>query len=306
EEHGLARRALRVYERATQAVARERRLEMYLYYAAKTAELLGVPATRAVYERGIEELGDKDAVALILEYARAECRLAEIDRARALYAYAAPMGVEALWAVWHEFEVQHGNEDTFKEMLRVKRAAQARRTTDARFLAAAEVEKQEKQRAAEAAAVAAAADKLKEPYPKLVEGVVVKGFGRGSKELGIPTANLPSEVVDRDLDKIPIGVYYGWAQVGDGEVYPMVMSLGWNPFYKNEKRSGEVHIINKFKDDFYGQNMKIAILGYIRPERDYDSLEALVNDINFDIRAGVESLEREKYAEIKDHLFFKK
>ncbi|KAJ2818397.1 riboflavin kinase, partial [Coemansia furcata] len=116
---------------------------------------------------------------------------------------------------------------------------------------------------------------FKEPYPKLVEGVVVKGFGRGSKELGIPTANLPSEVVDRALTDIKIGVYYGWAQVCGGEVYPMVMSLGWNPFYKNEKRSGEVHIINKFKDDFYGQNMKIAILGYIRPERDYDSLEAL-------------------------------
>ena len=35
------------------------------------------------------------------------------------------------------------------------------------------------------------------------------------------------------------GVYYGWAQIGGkgSEVYPMVMSLGWNPYYKNEKRS---------------------------------------------------------------------
>ena len=43
------------------------------------------------------------------------------------------------------------------------------------------------------------------------------------------------------------GVYYGYAQVycpeyektplreEDGKVLPMVMSLGWNPFYKNER-----------------------------------------------------------------------
>lgn len=45
------------------------------------------------------------------------------------------------------------------------------------------------------------------------------------------------------------GVYYGYAQVSrakdgkatlpenDGKVLPMVMSLGWNPFYKNERMS---------------------------------------------------------------------
>ncbi|KAJ2897532.1 pre-mRNA-splicing factor syf1, partial [Coemansia aciculifera] len=146
EEHGLARRALRVYERATAAtggVSRDQRLEMFRFYAAKTAELLGLPATRLVYERGIAELGDADAVALALEYAQAECRLAEIDRARALYGYAAPMAdprtQPQAWAAWHEFEVQHGNEDTFKEMLRVKRLAQTKFNTDARFLAAKEV-----------------------------------------------------------------------------------------------------------------------------------------------------------------------
>ncbi|KAJ2584500.1 pre-mRNA-splicing factor syf1 [Coemansia sp. RSA 1836] len=158
EEHGLARRALRVYERAAVGgVVREQKLEMYRFYAAKTAELLGLPATRLVYERGIAELGDKAAVALALDYAQAECRLAEIDRARAIYAYAAPMvdprtataTADALaWTAWHEFEVQHGNEDTFKEMLRVKRLAQTKLNTDARFLAAAEIEQQKQKQQA--------------------------------------------------------------------------------------------------------------------------------------------------------------
>lgn len=30
-----------------------------------------------------------------------------------------------------------------------------------------------------------------EPYPLKLTGTVVKGFGRGSKELGIPTGNWP-------------------------------------------------------------------------------------------------------------------
>ncbi|KAJ2369138.1 pre-mRNA-splicing factor syf1 [Coemansia sp. RSA 2610] len=146
ETYGLARGALKIYERAARAVATAQRLEMYRFYVAKTAELLGVAHTRAVYERGIEELGDAAAMQLALEYAQTERQLGEIDRARALYAYASqyadPRVEPALWQRWHEFEVQHGNEQTFKEMLRVKRSVQAKYNTDAQFLAAAEVERQ--------------------------------------------------------------------------------------------------------------------------------------------------------------------
>lgn len=52
------------------------------------------------------------------------------------------------------------------------------------------------------------------------------------------------------------GVYYGYAQVSrqrdgktvlpeeDGKVLPMVMSLGWNPFYKNERMSAVRSILS--------------------------------------------------------------
>ena len=33
------------------------------------------------------------------------------------------------------------------------------------------------------------------------------------------------------------GIYFGWASVDDGPVYKMVASVGWNPFYKNEKKT---------------------------------------------------------------------
>lgn len=47
------------------------------------------------------------------------------------------------------------------------------------------------------------------------------------------------EALEKMFNDFTTGVYYGWAQVGekDTAVYPMVMSLGWNPYYNNEKRS---------------------------------------------------------------------
>jgi len=33
------------------------------------------------------------------------------------------------------------------------------------------------------------------------------------------------------------GIYYGYAKVDGGPVYKMVMSIGWNPYYKNVKKS---------------------------------------------------------------------
>ena len=68
------------------------------------------------------------------------------------------------------------------------------------------------------------------------------------------------------------GVYYGWAQVGGGDVHKSVMSIGWNPFYKNKTRSAEVHIMHKFEDEFYGSNIKVVVLGRLRGEKDFDSL----------------------------------
>jgi riboflavin kinase len=75
----------------------------------------------------------------------------------------------------------------------------------------------------------------------------------------------------------------------------MVMSIGYNPFYKNAVRSAEVHVLHDFEKDFYGSEMAISILGYIRPELDYVSLEALVEDIKTDIEVARRSLERENW-----------
>uniref|UniRef100_A0A8C3C1D5 Riboflavin kinase n=1 Tax=Cairina moschata TaxID=8855 RepID=A0A8C3C1D5_CAIMO len=108
--------------------------------------------------------------------------------------------------------------------------------------------------------------------PYFCRGEVVKGFGRGSRQLGVPTANFSEQVVESFPSDISTGIYYGWACVGNGDVHKMVLSIGWNPFYKNTKKSVETHIIHTFKEDFYGEILSIAIIGYIRPEKNFDSL----------------------------------
>ncbi|XP_023158333.1 putative riboflavin kinase [Ceratitis capitata] len=74
-------------------------------------------------------------------------------------------------------------------------------------------------------------------FPFFTSGEIVRGFGRGSRELGIPTANFSLEVVKSLPAEVPLGIYYGWANVDNGEVYKMVMSIGTNPYYDNKEKS---------------------------------------------------------------------
>ncbi|KAM7533172.1 hypothetical protein Aperf_G00000121038 [Anoplocephala perfoliata] len=135
-------------------------------------------------------------------------------------------------------------------------------------------------------------------------GRVIHGFGRGSRDLGIPTANLDDEVVQCVPESMKTGVYAGFAQVNNGPVYKMVMSLGWNPFYKNEKKSLEVHILNIFDEDFYDERLTIVVLHYIRPERDFESLEQLIAEIHNDISLTEKVLDKPGFRDfVNDEIF---
>ncbi|KAI8060802.1 hypothetical protein BC940DRAFT_311387 [Gongronella butleri] len=144
------------------------------------------------------------------------------------------------------------------------------------------------------------------PYPLSIQGTVVKGYGRGSRELGIPTANLSEEALAMIPPDCTTGVYYGFVQVEQcgQQVYPMVMSFGWNPYYHNIQRSAEVHVIHEFPNDFYGSAIRVLVLCYVRPEQNYPSLEALIRDIRTDIQVALHSLKRPDYAKLAKHKLF--
>ncbi|KAF8872037.1 hypothetical protein CPB84DRAFT_1800209, partial [Gymnopilus junonius] len=146
---------------------------------------------------------------------------------------------------------------------------------------------------------------LEKPYPLRMEGKVIRGFGRGSRELGIPTANLPVDDNSTPwLADVKSGVYFGWASlrlpssypnqpptksssstttVATGfSVYPMVMSIGCNNFYNNTLPSAEVHVLHDFEADFYGVEMRVLITGFIREMRGYAGVDELIEDIKVD------------------------
>lgn len=140
ENHGLARRAIKIYERATEGVLPEERYEMYNIYIKQVATMKGVTATREIFEKAIEELPDDQVKEICIRYADMERKLGEIDRARAIYVHCSqicdPKSNQKFWQVWKEFEISHGNEDTVREMLRIKRSVQATYNVQVNFMSA--------------------------------------------------------------------------------------------------------------------------------------------------------------------------
>ncbi|KAJ9474006.1 Pre-mRNA-splicing factor SYF1 [Pseudozyma hubeiensis] len=154
EEHGLAKRAMKIYERATRAVSTDDRFDMYVFYIAKAAATFGLAATRPIYERAIESLPDRQSAEMCLRFAELERKLGEIDRARAIYAHASqfcdPRTHTEFWKQWNQFEIETGSEDTFREMLRIKRSVQAQFNTDVSYIAASAVTSAQRNQAAQA------------------------------------------------------------------------------------------------------------------------------------------------------------
>jgi riboflavin kinase / FMN adenylyltransferase len=120
--------------------------------------------------------------------------------------------------------------------------------------------------------VAAAGEFLGEPF--LFEGEVVSGDRRG-RELGVPTANL----VPDDAYVAPgHGVY---AAAADG--YPTAVNVGVRPTFDSGRGLlVEAHLIG-FEGDLYGTQLRIAFLERMRGEKRFDSVEALVEQMQADL-----------------------
>jgi riboflavin kinase len=116
---------------------------------------------------------------------------------------------------------------------------------------------------------------IEQMLPIRMVSKVVRGFGRGSSDLGIPTANLDRQVLRMagvektnntksstpekkdhdaclDFEDLPCGIYFGFCRIGDaddpaagtsGVVYTAALSIGYNPTYGNEQKTIEPHLI---------------------------------------------------------------
>lgn len=79
------------------------------------------------------------------------------------------------------------------------------------------------------------------------------------------------------------GIYAGWASIGpSAQVYKMCMSIGYNPFFADKEKTAEPWILHTFDQPFYGQEIRLVICAYLRPEANFTTLENLIARIRLD------------------------
>jgi len=131
EKYGLISHAVEVYDRMVEAVPYENKEQAFYIYISKVSNFLGITKTRTIFEKAVEILRDQEMIKMGQRYARLEKKLGEVDRARAIYTHVCQFCDPSddkfnLWKEWHEFEIQHGNEDTYIEMMRIRRTVMAK------------------------------------------------------------------------------------------------------------------------------------------------------------------------------------
>ncbi|CUH64434.1 Riboflavin biosynthesis protein RibF [Thalassovita gelatinovora] len=112
-----------------------------------------------------------------------------------------------------------------------------------------------------------------------IEGHVIGGDQRG-RELGFPTANMSID----GLHPPKFGVYAVLVDVLAGPhkgSYRGAASMGVRPMFGENKPNLETYLFD-FKGDLYGTPLSIGLVDYLRPEEKFDSLDALINQMNAD------------------------
>jgi riboflavin kinase/FMN adenylyltransferase len=123
---------------------------------------------------------------------------------------------------------------------------------------------------------AKAAEMLGREYSVL--GTVAHGDNLG-KKIGFPTANLSAHSEQFP----PNGVYAAEARI-DSELHPGVINLGVRPTVSSGKseRVLEIHLFD-FNRDIYGCDVEVRFLKFLRPEKKFEDLDALVQQIRQDV-----------------------
>jgi len=117
-------------------------------------------------------------------------------------------------------------------------------------------------------------------------GTVVHGDDLG-KKIGFPTANLSAHSEQFP----PNGVYFAEAKLDD-VVYPGVVNLGYRPTMTSggSDRTLEVYLLD-FDRDIYGKDLELRFIRYLRPEKKFENVDALVRQIERDVRQARELAE---------------
>lgn len=143
--------------------------------------------------------------------------------------------------------------------------------------------------------VAQAAWALGRPFS--VSGPVVRGAGRGGKQLGFPTAN---QYFPESMALPADGVYAGWFSIDPspapvegnmrpGVLYAAAISVGTNPTFGDEQRSVESFVLDR-DADLYGHEATVHFVGHVRDMVKFTSVEELLEAMRRDVAHSREIL----------------
>lgn len=123
-----------------------------------------------------------------------------------------------------------------------------------------------------------AAELLGRPFQ--ARGPVEQGDQRG-RTIGFPTANV---AVPASICLPADGVYAGWYVRPDGQRRACAINLGRRPtFYEHAQTSLlEAHLID-FAGDLYGEHARVEFTHFLRSERKFDGIDALVGQLKHDV-----------------------
>ncbi len=112
-------------------------------------------------------------------------------------------------------------------------------------------------------------------HPYELTDVVRHGYKLGTK-MGTPTVNMR---IDRDMLVPRHGVYATKVYLEDGRVYPGVTNIGVRPTVSGSDSVTVETFILDFSGNLYESNIRVEFFHFIRPERKFESVEALQQQI---------------------------
>ncbi|MDR6145079.1 riboflavin kinase/FMN adenylyltransferase [Sphingomonas sp. SORGH_AS870] len=122
--------------------------------------------------------------------------------------------------------------------------------------------------------------------PFAIEGRVQHGDKLG-RTIGYPTANLDMGHYLRPA----YGIYAVRGTLDDGRVLDGAANLGIRPSFDPPKELLEPHFFD-FAGDLYGRTLSVALIEYLRPEAKFDTLDALIAQMDGDCARARDILAR--------------
>lgn len=141
EENGTIFNCLDILSNGLKKLTSNDKIECYTILINKSYKFNGVDEARKVFTEALDSIDYNFVTPLGIKFALFEKKLGEISRARAIFYFLSqfnnPNSEEALemfWNPWEEFELMHGSEESYLEVVRTKKNVSYKFTLDKKLV----------------------------------------------------------------------------------------------------------------------------------------------------------------------------